>query len=241
MTEENPFMRFHSGQYQFKVPCVKYVDFEAILEKPLQGLEEEIKEEIELYHNPIPEAPYTGTATKPINCHVPSRFCIYSICAYGAVEDPWKLYRSGKVRECKMKTYHVKMVIGEAMFTVPESAFTYLCNDFHSSRHWGMPPINRVRRPLTTSKSMQAGYCSVLQLSPGREGYRTYSSISYAIVVIEACHKNQNGDQDGHCSPGPSELLTLPSAGQGFQAVPGTMHCIKSNTVGKINRIKIVN
>ena len=32
MPEENSFVRFHSGQYQFKVPFAIYSDFEAILE-----------------------------------------------------------------------------------------------------------------------------------------------------------------------------------------------------------------
>ena len=55
MPEENSFMRFHGGQYQFKVPFAIYSDLEAILEKPLQGLEEVT----ELYSSPISEAPYT--------------------------------------------------------------------------------------------------------------------------------------------------------------------------------------
>ena len=41
MPEENSFVRFHSGQYKLKVPYLIYTDFEVILEKPLQGLEEE--------------------------------------------------------------------------------------------------------------------------------------------------------------------------------------------------------
>ena len=40
MPEENSFVRFHSGQYHFKVPFVIYADFKEILEKPLQCLEQ---------------------------------------------------------------------------------------------------------------------------------------------------------------------------------------------------------
>ena len=78
MPGENSFMRFQSGQYQFKVPFVIYADFEAIL----QGLEEETELD--------PEAPYT----KRINCHVSPGFCTYSACAYGDVKDPLRLYRA---------------------------------------------------------------------------------------------------------------------------------------------------
>ena len=46
MPDKNSFIRFHSGQYQFKVPFVIYADFEAIL----QGLEEDTELD--------PEAPY---------------------------------------------------------------------------------------------------------------------------------------------------------------------------------------
>ena len=37
MPEEGSLVKFHSGQYQFKVPFVMYADFEAILE-PIKQL-----------------------------------------------------------------------------------------------------------------------------------------------------------------------------------------------------------
>ena len=37
MLEENSFMRFHSGQYQFKVPFIIYADFEVILQSLEEG------------------------------------------------------------------------------------------------------------------------------------------------------------------------------------------------------------
>ena len=56
MSEEHSFVRFHSGQYQFKVPFITYTDFE-----------QSSQEETEL----DPEAPHT----KQINCDVLSGFC----------------------------------------------------------------------------------------------------------------------------------------------------------------------
>ena len=76
MPEQGSLVRFHRGQYQFKVPFIMYADFEAILE-PIQTT------------NPNPEESYT----KEINKHIPSGFCIYNKFAYGKVENPLKLYR----------------------------------------------------------------------------------------------------------------------------------------------------
>ena len=51
MLEENYFVRFHSGRYQFKVPFAIYSDFEVILNE---------------------EETNTDSAMKQINCHAPS-------------------------------------------------------------------------------------------------------------------------------------------------------------------------
>ena len=69
-------MKFHNGQYQFKVPFVMYADFEAIL-KPIES------------PKPHPEELYTE-----VNHRIPSGFCVNSEFAYGKVENPLKLYRS---------------------------------------------------------------------------------------------------------------------------------------------------
>ena len=74
MPKEGSFMESHSGQYQFKVPCMQ--TFEAILRLiNTSSLNS--------------DAPYT----KEINQHDPSGFCVYSKFAYGNVENPLKLYR----------------------------------------------------------------------------------------------------------------------------------------------------
>ena len=54
MSKKGLFMKFHDGQYQFRVALVMYVDFEAILE-PVEG------------STPKPEMQYTNG----INKHVP--------------------------------------------------------------------------------------------------------------------------------------------------------------------------
>ena len=76
MPEEGSLVKFHNGQYQFKIPFVMYADFEANLE-PIQAT------------NPNLEESYT----KETNKHIPSGFCVYSKFAYGRVEKPLKLYR----------------------------------------------------------------------------------------------------------------------------------------------------
>ena len=78
MPKENSFMKFHSGQYQFKVPFIIYADFEAIL----QGLKEET--------DPDPLRSYM----RDINCHVPSGLCTYTMFMYGEVKDLLRLCRS---------------------------------------------------------------------------------------------------------------------------------------------------
>ena len=75
MPQENSFMRFHSGQYHFKVPFVIYANFEAIL----QGLEEET--------DPDPLSSYM----RDINYHVPSRFHTHIMFVYREVKDPLRL------------------------------------------------------------------------------------------------------------------------------------------------------
>ena len=76
MPNRGSFVKFHDGQYQFKVQFVMYADFEAIL-KPIKA------------QKPNTEESYT----KEINQHIPSGFCAYCKFAYGKVENPLKLYR----------------------------------------------------------------------------------------------------------------------------------------------------
>ena len=76
MPESGSVLKFHDGQYQFKVPFIMYADFESILQ-PISGCSDN------------PDNP----SNRKINQHVPSGFCVYSKFAYGEVENPLKLYR----------------------------------------------------------------------------------------------------------------------------------------------------
>ena len=86
-TEEETWLKFHDGQYQFKVPLMLYADFESIL-KPVD----------ERYRNKmnIMKAGRKGKAsyTEKINTHVPSGWCVHSTFAYGGVPNPLKMYRA---------------------------------------------------------------------------------------------------------------------------------------------------
>ena len=77
MPHRRPIVEYSDGQFQFKVPFIMYTDFESILEL-IQGPG----------NNP------RISATRGINVHTPSGWCIWSEFAYGEeVKDPSKLYR----------------------------------------------------------------------------------------------------------------------------------------------------
>ena len=76
MPDRRPIVEYSDEQFQFKVPFIMYTDFECIL-KPIQGPG----------NNPW------ISATRGINVHVSSGWCVHSEFAYGEVEDPLKLYR----------------------------------------------------------------------------------------------------------------------------------------------------
>ena len=76
MPKPSSLVKFHDGQYQFRVPFIMYVHFGAILE-PIEG------------SMPNPEMPYS----EEINKHVPSGFCMNSKFAYGKVKNLLKVYR----------------------------------------------------------------------------------------------------------------------------------------------------
>ena len=76
MPRKGSKIKFCDGQNQFKVPFIKYADFELILE-PIQG------------PSPDPNQPYSQN----VNQHVSTDWCVYSKFMYGEVKDPLKLYR----------------------------------------------------------------------------------------------------------------------------------------------------
>ena len=77
MPQENSFVRFHSGQYQFKVPFIIYTNFQAIL----QSLEHETKIDSKAQY------------TREINHCVSSGVCTYTTFAYRKVDNLLRLYQ----------------------------------------------------------------------------------------------------------------------------------------------------
>ena len=76
MPNRKPIVWYSDGQYQFKVPFMMYADFESILE-PIQGAR----------NNP------NISATRGVNVHTPSGWCVYSHFSYGNVTKPLTQYR----------------------------------------------------------------------------------------------------------------------------------------------------
>ena len=76
MPHRRPIVEYSDGQFQFKVPFIMYAGFESILEL-IQG----------------PGNNLRISATRGINVHTPSGWCVRSEFAYREVKDPLKLYR----------------------------------------------------------------------------------------------------------------------------------------------------
>ena len=84
-TEKEKWLKFHDGQYQFKVPFMLYADFESIL-KPV---DERCRDKMNTMKT---EEKGKASYTEKINTHVPSGWCVHSTFAYGDVPDPLKMY-----------------------------------------------------------------------------------------------------------------------------------------------------
>ena len=84
--KKKKWLKFHDGQYQFKIPFILYADFESIL-KPV---DERYKDKMNtMKAERKGKAPYT----EKINTHVPPGWCAQSTFAYGEVPDPLKMYQ----------------------------------------------------------------------------------------------------------------------------------------------------
>ena len=93
MPHKKPVEEYSDGQFQFKVWFIMYADFESMLEW-IQGPGD---------NGPTgPGAlPHSWIlATRDINIHVLSGWCVRSEFAYGEVKDPLKLYRG---KDCVKK------------------------------------------------------------------------------------------------------------------------------------------
>ena len=104
--EIEKWLKFHDGQYQFKVPFMLYADFESIL-KPVD----------ERYRNKMntmkTERKGKASCTEKINTHVPSGWCVRSTFAYGEVPDPLKMYWGKRLCEkvCRIHRKRGKAVV----------------------------------------------------------------------------------------------------------------------------------
>ena len=124
MPHKRPIVEYSDGQFQFKVPFIMYADFESIHE-PIQGPGNNPR--MGLHSGPMgPRAPIS--ATRGINVHTPSGWCVRSGFAYGEVKDPLKLYRG---KDCVRKL--CEHVIGEA------------CRLYHSFPEKPMEPLMKVQ------------------------------------------------------------------------------------------------
>ena len=85
-TEKEKWLKFHDGQYQFKVPFMLYADFESILKPVDEGCRNKM-------NTMKTERKGKASYTEKINTHVPSGWCLHSTFAYGDVPDPLKMYR----------------------------------------------------------------------------------------------------------------------------------------------------
>ena len=69
--ENEKWLKFYDGQYQFKVPFMLYADFESIL-KPV---DERYKDQMNQLKT---ERKGKASYTEKLNTHVPSGWCVYS-------------------------------------------------------------------------------------------------------------------------------------------------------------------
>ena len=95
--ENEKWLKFHDGQYQFKVSFLLYADFESIL-KPVDDRYRDKMNTMKAERKG--KVPYT----EKIDTHVPSGWCVHRTFAYGDVPDPLKMYR-GKDCEKVRRTH----------------------------------------------------------------------------------------------------------------------------------------
>ena len=116
-TEEEKWLKFHDGQYQFKVPFMLYADFESIL-KPV---DERYRDKMDtMKAGRKGKAPYTEKISK----HIPSGWCVHSTFAYGDVPDPLKMYRG---KDCVEKfVEYIEEEVRRLYATFPQQPMTEL-------------------------------------------------------------------------------------------------------------------
>ena len=116
-TGKEKWLKFHDGQYQFKVPFMLYADFESIL-KPV---DERYRDRMNTMKT---ERKGKASYTEKINTHVPSGWCVHSTFAYGDVPDPLKMYRG---KDCVEKfVEYIEEEVKRLYETFPRQPMTKL-------------------------------------------------------------------------------------------------------------------
>ena len=115
-TEEEKWLKFHDGQYQFKVPFMLYADFESIL-KPVDDRYRDKMNTMKAGRKG--KAPYT----EKINTHVRSECCVHSNFAYEDVPNPLEMYRG---KDCVEKFIEYIEEVKRLYTTFPQQSMTGL-------------------------------------------------------------------------------------------------------------------
>ena len=124
-TEKEKWLKFHDGQYQFKVPFMLYADFESIL-KPV---DERYRDRMNTMKT---ERKGKASYTEKINTHVPSGWCVRSAFAYEDVSDPLKMYRG---KDCVEKfVEYIEEEVKRLYETFPRQPMTKLTDVLKNTR-----------------------------------------------------------------------------------------------------------
>ena len=91
-SEKEKWLKFHDGQYRFKVPFVLYADFESILKL----VDEKYREKMNIMKT---DGKGKTLHTEQTNTHVPYGWCVHTTFAYGDVFDLLKIYRGKDCRK----------------------------------------------------------------------------------------------------------------------------------------------
>ena len=118
--EKEKWLKFHDGQYQFKVPFMLYADFESIL-KPVDEWYRDKMNRMKAGKNG--KAPYTDK----INTHVPSGSCVHSTFAHGDVPNPLNMHQG---KDC-VETFveYIEEEVKRPYATFPQQPMTRLTDE----------------------------------------------------------------------------------------------------------------
>ena len=119
-TEKEKCLKYHDGQYQFKVPFMLHADFENILKPVHERYRDKMNR---MKAGKKGEAP----CTEKINKHVPSGWCVHSTFAYKDVDNPLNMYRG---KDCVEKfVEYIEEEVKQLYATFPQQPMTRLTDE----------------------------------------------------------------------------------------------------------------